>query len=210
MKTRIIALLMAFLCAVTLFGCAEEEEPDSIRRRRPKKEVTEATELVEEPEQTTQVAEETTAPPEEESDVPGSSGMPAALLMEMSYKELLQLQWDSSKSWSFENWFFQATSCDCTFTFVFKGKFKDPNAKASILNIERQEAKGFAYVTEDIQLGTLAEQLPDDVVEKIGPMDGGVYATVTVNGYDTDLLFDGEMDKLDSALLYFVQLRQEL
>ena len=40
MKIRIIALLMALACAVTLFGC-EAEEDSSIRRRTSRKETTE-------------------------------------------------------------------------------------------------------------------------------------------------------------------------
>lgn len=231
MKIRIIALLMALACAVTLFGC-EAEEDSSIRRRKSRKETTEeyaeledtvGEALWEEQQEETEKSwgqvdekveqtEETTEPKTDtvvDYRIPGDYSTPAVELMDIPYETLSQMRWATPKTWADERWFFQAKSCDCTFTFVYEGEYKDPDAKPIILNIERQENKGQAYVTQDIQLGDIVAWLPGEVQELVGPMDGGLYASLVIDGYSVDLLFDGEMDAKDDGKMYFAQLRRE-
>lgn len=214
MKIRLIALLMALCCAVTLFGCEAEEE-ESIRRKRKSsnkettEEYTEATGEVIFEDVTEERITETTAPvdPPKSGYAPGSYFMPAIELMDLTYLELTELPWNKQKTQDGERWILQAESCDSTFIIVFDGDFQDPYTKPSVINIEDSTGKGYAYVTEDIQLGDRAEWM-NSIKDQIGPMDGGLYASVTLDGCAMDLLFDGEMDKLDEAKLYFAQIRR--
>ena len=216
--TRMIALLMVLSCAFTLFGCAEEEETSS-RRRKSRKETTEEYSAFDEnaeAEGTEEALPENTptvpgphqdAPPVEY--VPGSYGMPAIELMELTYDELSQLRWDYAETEDGERWLFRTSSCSCDFMFVFDGEFQDPSAKPAVMNIEDAQDNGYAYLTQDIQICNAAYQLPDEIAEKIEPMDGGLSASFILNDYPVDILFDGDMDHAGDANMYLIQVRQE-
>ena len=216
--TRMLALLMVLSCALTMFGCAEEEESSS-RRRKSRKETTEEYSAFDEnaeAEGTEEALPENTptvpgphqdAPPVEYA--PGSYGMPAIELMELTYDELSQLRWDYTETEDGERWLFRADCCSCSFMFVFDGEFQDPSAKPAVMNIEDTYDNGYAYLTQDIQICHAAYQLPDEIAEKIEPMDGGLSASFILNGYEVDILFDGDMEHADEATMHLIQVRQE-
>ena len=214
--TRMIALLMVLSCAFTLFGCAEEEETSS-RRRKSRKETTEEYSAFDENAEGTEEAlpENTPTVPGPHQDappveyVPGSYGMPAIELMELTYDELSKLRWDYAETEDGERWLFRTSSCSCNFMFVFDGEFQDPSAKPAVMNIEDTYDNGYAYLTQDIQICNAAYQLPDEIAEKIGPMDGGLSASFILNGYEVDILFDGDMEHADEATMHLIQVRQE-
>ena len=226
---RIMALLMALSCAITLFGCQEEE--DSIRRKKSKKK--DRTEEVMDYEQTVGFEEETeqawgekvpeqsrdekvdrvevtTAPPlVEQLPEPGNIQLPAVDLMEYSYATLTRLRWDSSETENGEKWIFRAESWKTSFTFVFEGDYKNPDAKPIVLTVDDLEEDGFAYITQNMQINDDGYRIPDELLSDIDLMDGGLCATCILNGYNTNLLFVGEIDKVDDAVLYCVQMRRE-
>ena len=46
------------------------------------------------------------------------------------------------------------------------------------------------------------------IQDKIGPMDGGMFAATSLNGIEADMLFDEPMEDVGDAILYCVQLRR--
>ncbi len=220
--TRLIAVLMALSCAITLFGCAEEDD-SSIRRRKSKKETTEDVSdfeetmdevLWEEQEETKKnwgqvdekVEAETTAPLVDAKVDPGSIQLPAVELFDYDYDTLCKMNWLWLTTERSDNrWVLTTEIDDATFTFIFE----DLDSKAIVLTVDDWTNSSQVYISYDIQLNDTAQWLPNDVQKEIGPMDGGLYATGTLNGYEADFLFDGDMDNVDEAVLYCVQLRRE-
>jgi len=229
---RLIALVMALLCAATLFGCAEEEE-DSTRRKRKssKKETTEDVYIEEElseeqavgiykPEETKKnkdqktekdeevavTSEPKTAAVEDQLPDPGTIQLPAANLLDYDYDTLCKLNWFTLQTEKMDDRWILTTNMDgATFTFVFK----DLNSKPIVLTVEDLNDKSGVYVTYDIQLGDTASELPNEVRSAIGAMDGGLYASATINGYSADFMLDGDMDNVDNAVVFLMQIRRE-
>ena len=224
---RIIALLMALSCAITLFGCAEEEE-DSIRRKKSKKketteEVMDYNETVGLEEETKQAwgekvpeqsrdekvdrVEVTTAPPivEQQPD-PGTIQMPISVLFDYNYDTLCSLNWFTLQTEkSDDRWVLTTEMNGATFTFVFK----DLNSKPFVLTVDDIGGKSNLYITYDMQLGDTADELPTEVYNAIEPMDGGLSASIFINGYSADLMLDGDMDNVNRAVVFLVQIRRE-
>lgn len=208
---RLIALLMALSCAVTLFGC-EEEDNSSIRRRKSKKESTEEVsdvgETVGESQwaEQTEAREETTAPVVEVMVDPGSIQLPAAELFDYDYDTLCKMNWLWLTTEKSDNrWILKTEVDNATFTFIFE----DLDSKAIVLTVDDLTNSSEVYISYDIQLNDTAQLLPKDIQNKIGTMDGGLFASCTLNGYEADFLLDGEMDNMDDAVLYCVQIRRE-
>lgn len=225
---RLIAVLMALSCAIILFGC-EEEDDSSIRRK--KKETTEEYADLEdtvgeafreetkhnaraEQEETKKnwgqvdekVEAETTAPLVDAKVDPGSIQLPAVELFDYDYDRLCKLDWFTLQTEKMDDrWILTTELSGATFTFVFK----DLISKPIILTVEDFNGTSDIYVTYDIQLGDTAELLPNDVRSAIGPMDGGLYASFTINGYNADLMLDGDMERVDDAVVFLVQIRRE-
>ena len=223
---RIIALLMALSCAITLFGCQEEE--DSIRRKKSKKketteEVMDYNETVGLEEETEQAwgekvpeqsldekvdrAEATTAPPVvERLPDPGTIQMPISVLFDYNYDTLCSLNWFTLKTEPTLDgrWVLTTEMNGATFTFVFN----DLNATAYVVTVDDNDGSSNLYITYDMQFGDTADELPSEVYEELGPMDGGVCAPCIINGHDADILLHGDMENVDSAVVYLVQLRR--
>ena len=223
---RIVALLMALSCAITLFGCQEEE--DSIRRKKSKKkesteevmDYNEAVGFEEETEQawgekvpeqprseTVDRVETTTAPPAvEQRPDPGTIQMPISELFDYNYDTLCSLNWFTLQTEKSEDrWVLTTEMNGATFTFIFK----DLNSKPSVLTVDDYGGKSNLYITYDMQLGDTADELPTEVYNAIAPMDGGLYASIFINGYSADLMLDGDMDRVDDAVVFLVQIRRE-
>ena len=222
---RIVALLMVLSCAITLFGCAEEEEPTR-RRRNPTKETTEETislpieqeatwpindTVPAETEKETVAPTETTAAPalEEKSLIPGSAQLPATQLLDYTYEQLRKLEWSSSNTQEGEMWVLQAKSCWTDFTFVFHGEYLDPNAKPSFLTIDDLDGDGYAYVAQGIKINDPASGMPSSIQDKIAAMDGGFYAMAVLDGFSATMMFLETRD-MQPGTLCNVQFRQEV
>lgn len=213
---RIIALLMVFSCAFTLFGCQEEE--DSIRRKKSKKkesteEVMDYNESVGFEEETEQAwgekadrVEATTAPIVEQRPDPGTIQMPISVLFDYNYDTLCSLNWFTLQTENAgDRWILTTEMNGATFTFVFK----DLNSKPSVLTVDDNGGKSNLYITYDMQLGDTADELPTEVYNAIEPMDGGLSASIFINSYSADLMLDGDMDRVDDAVVFLVQIRRE-
>ena len=214
---RIIALLMALSCAVTLFGCQEEEESSIRRRKSKKKETTEDVmdynETVGFEEETEQAwgekadrVEATTAPLVEQRPDPGTIQMPIAELFDYNYDTLGTLNWFTLQTENMEDrWILTTEMNGATFTFVFK----DLNSKPFVLTVDDFTGSSNLYITHDMQLGDTADELSTEVYNAIEPMDGGLSASIFINGYSADLMLDGDMDRVDDAVVFLVQIRRE-
>lgn len=229
---RMIALLMALLCAVTLFGCAEEEE-DSIRRKK-KSSPKEGTEDVldtdneeelpedqavgiyrpeeteknrDEKEEVAVTSEPRTEAVQDQLPDPGTIRLPAAELVNYDYDTLCTLNWFTLQTEKLDDRWILTTELfsGATFTFVFE----DLNSKPIVLTVEDLSGESDVYVTYDIQLGDTASELPNEVRNAIGAMDGGLYASATVNGHSADFMLDGSMDDVDNAVVFLMQIRRE-
>ena len=213
---RIIALLMALSCAITLFGCQEEE--DSIRRKRSKKkesteEVMDYNETVGFEEETEQAwgekadrVEATTAPIVEQWPDPGTTQMPISVLFDYNYDTLCSLNWFTLQTENAgDRWILTTEMNGATFTFVFK----DLNSKPFVLTVDDFTGSSNLYITYDMQLGDTAGELPTEVYNAIEPMDGGLSASIFINSYSADLMLDGDMARVDDAVVFLVQIRRE-
>lgn len=233
MKTmlRTIALLLIIGVTMGLLGCElgklqagfedkEQDREDSQQIER----IPETTETVEQTEDTTTLPPETepventeaaaTLPPETEPETlgkPGSKKLPAVELFQLTYGQIKTLEWEETEVSDLENgtWMLRTETEDETgYCFVFPGDLEDTNARPKILTVDDLNYTSKAYITAKIRLGMAARELPEAIQDKIGPMDGGMFAATSLNGIEADMLFDEPMEDVGDAILYCVQLRR--
>lgn len=229
MKTivmKLIAIVLVLACAVTLFGCESEETTSSRRRSRrsssakgetvmtapeetPFEEQTEETgrrtETVTPTKKSEQTTEKSTEQVADALPKPGSIQMPATRLMDYKYDQLLKMDWDAIVTEDKSGGLLVTEAYNTTFYF----RFDDIKDKPTVLSVDDWDCNGKAYISYDIQIGDTADLLPNAVRECIGAMDGGLLASCKLESYSADFLLDGDMDHVDDAVLYCVQLRRE-
>ena len=215
MKTtmRVLALLLTMALTVGLLGCEMNFDLLGIGNREQNQQSTNQIEGTD----NSFNATETVTIPNETTELkplgePGSEQLPAVELFQLTYGQIAMLDWDKMEWEDLDNgtWMCRMETADGTgYCFVFPGKMKDADALPNILTVDDLNYTSRAYITAEIQLGSVLQDLSEEIQNEIRPMDGGLLATSYLEGIYAEMLFDEPMRDIGDAYLYCVQLRQE-